>query len=64
MKNIINKTTSVFLITLIIFSIFYSVFASNTNTLLEVVEKASKTEYFENNQGYISKTIIDSNANT
>lgn len=64
MKNIINKTTSVFLITLIIFSIFYSVFASNTNTLLEVVEKASKTEYLENNQGYISKTIIDSNANT
>lgn len=64
MKNIINKTTSVLLITLIIFSIFYSVFASNTNTSLEVVEKASKTEYLENNQGYISKTIIDSNANT
>lgn len=37
------------------------IYAAN-NLALAVTQKASETKYLENDQGYISKTIIDSNA--
>ena len=63
-KNSINRILSISLITFIVFSIFYNVSASNLNTSLDIIQKASETKYLENDQGYISKTIVDSNANT
>ena len=41
-----------------------SVNAAELKTSLDVVTKASETKYLENNQGFISKTIVDSNKDT
>ena len=41
-----------------------SVNAEELKTSLDIIQKASETKYLENDQGYISKTIVDSNANT
>lgn len=35
--------------------------AAELKTTLKVIEEASETKYLENDQGYISKTIVDSN---
>ena len=64
MKNIINRFLSISLIIFIVFSIFYDVSASDSNTSLDIIKKASETKYLENDQGYISKTIVDSNSST
>lgn len=64
MKDSINKTIFIFLIIFIVFSIFSNVLASNLKTSLNVVQNASETKYLENDQGYISKTIVDSNSDT
>lgn len=64
MKNSINRILSIFLITFIVFSTFYNVFASDLKTSLDIIQKASETKYLENDQGFISKTIVDSNANS
>ena len=64
MKDSINKTIFIFLIIFIVFSIFSNVSASNLKTSLDVVQNASETKYLENDQGYISKTIVDSNSDT
>lgn len=61
MKNL-NKILSISLILFFIFSIFYNVFASDVKTSLNIIQKASETEYLDNDQGNISKTIVDSNA--
>lgn len=50
------------MIVFIVISLFYNVLASDLRTSLNVVQKASGTKYFENNQGFISKTIVDSNS--
>ena len=62
MKNGINRILYIFLITFIVFSTFYNVFASDLKTSLDIIQEASETKYLENNQGYISKTIVDSNS--
>lgn len=41
-----------------------SVNATELKTSLDIIQKASETKYLENDQGYISKTIIDSNSDT
>ena len=51
---------TIFLIMLIQLST--NVFASGN--VLKVVEQSSETKYLENNQGFISKTIVDSNSDT
>ena len=38
--------------------------ATDLKTSLDVMQKASETKYLENDQGFISKTIVDSNADT
>ncbi len=60
MKNI-RKIGSILLIAIMLSS---NVFAADLKTTLNVVEQASETKYLENNQGYISKTIVDSNPST
>ncbi len=53
------------LITIILIVVMYgSVNAIELKTELDVIQKASETKYLENNQGYISKTIVDSNPST
>lgn len=49
--------------------IIMAVFCNNVNatvskTTLNVIKKSSETKYLENNQGYISKEIVDSNTET
>lgn len=39
-----------------------SVNAAELKTSLDIVTKASETKYLENNKGYISKTIVDSDS--
>lgn len=38
--------------------------AAELKTSLDIIQKASETKYLENDQGYISKTIVDSNSDT
>ncbi len=59
--KIIKKIGSIGLITLMLCS---SVFAADLKTALNVIEQASETKYLENDQGYFSKTIVDSNPST
>ena len=64
MTNSINKILSISLIIFIVFSIFCNVSASDLKTSLDIIQKESETKYLENDHGYISKKIIDSNTNT
>ena len=57
-----KKILSISLICFIILSMFSNVFASELNTKLDIVNKSSEIKYLENDQGYISKTIVDSDA--
>ena len=41
-----------------------NIFAANLKTRLDVIQNASETKNLENDQGYISKTIVDSNSDT
>ena len=38
--------------------------AAELKTSLDIIQKASETKYLENDQGFISKTIVDSNSDT
>lgn len=60
----INKIGYIALIAVIILSLFSSAFAANEKNVLNVVEASSGVKYLENDQGYISKTIVDSNSDT
>ena len=64
MKKIKLRIICNLLILQIIFGIFSNVFASELKTSLDVIQQASETKYLENDQGYISKTIVNSNAST
>lgn len=55
MKKIISSIILVFSI----LTINLNVFAANTETELEVIQKESKTQYLENDQGNITKKIVD-----
>ena len=60
--KIIHKIANILIIMFILFGLFSNTFASDTNTKLNIIQNASETKYLENDQGYISKTIVDSNA--
>ena len=51
------------IVLLIILNIVSQSYASELKTSLDVIQQASETKYLENDQGYISKTIVDSDAN-
>lgn len=60
----IKRYKRILIILLIILNISFNTNATENKNILTIVEKESKTEYLENNQGYISKTIVDSNSDT
>jgi hypothetical protein len=62
--KILKKLLFLIVAITVILSMFTSVFATDVKTTLNVVQQASETKYLENDQGYISKTIVDSNAST
>ncbi len=62
--KVLKKVGYISLIMFIILSLFSNVFAMDLKTQLNVIQKSSETKYLENNQGYISKTIVDSNKDT
>ena len=59
------KKISIILISIIlILGICSNVNATELKTSLDIIQNASETKYLENGQGYISKSIVDSNAET
>ncbi|HIU52085.1 MAG TPA: VWA domain-containing protein [Candidatus Merdicola faecigallinarum] len=60
----LKKRVSILLIFILIMGLCSSVYATELKTNLNVVQQASETKYLENDQGYISKTIVDSNKET
>ena len=60
MKKLLSVTLSIF----IILTSFSYVLGADIKTKLNIIQKSSETEYLENDQGYISKTIVDSNEDT
>lgn len=61
MKKELNKILAICFVLFIIVSVFSNVYASDLKTSLNIIQKASETKYLDNDQGYISKTIVDSN---
>jgi len=63
LKN--KKVISIMVLVIMLLTMFIpNVFAADIKTELQIVQNASETKYLENDQGYISKTIVDSNAET
>jgi len=60
----LKKIFSIFIIITLLVGTYGSVFAAELKTKLDVIQEASETKYLENDQGYISKTIVDSNEET
>ena len=58
MKKSINKIILI-LIAIIIGTSSSSVLATDLKTELNIVQKSSEKKYLENDQGYISKSIVD-----
>lgn len=52
------------IILMLMIGICVNVNATELKTSLNVIQQASEKKYLENDQGYISKTIVDTNANT
>ncbi len=50
------------IIILVIVSLFSNVLGANNEYVLNVIEKSSEIKYLENNQGYVSKSIIESDS--
>ena len=59
----LKKIINIILIFLII-GMYGDVSAAELKTTLDVIQKASETKYLENDQGYVSKTIVNSNKDT
>lgn len=60
----LKKIYIMFITITLLVGICGSVNATELKTRLDVIQQASETKYLENDQGYISKTIVDSNAET
>lgn len=62
-----NENNYKFISVLILIVMLISIMSNTayaTTKKLDVIKKSSDTKYLENNQGYISKTIVDSNQDT
>lgn len=55
-----KKTLSLLFLFFIILNISSNVFATELHTQLDIIQKSAETKYLENDQGYISKSIINS----
>lgn len=62
--KILKKIECLCVIILIVISLFSNVFAANPKTQLNVIKPSSEVKYLENDQGYVSKTIVDTNKDT
>ncbi len=62
--KILRKTGCILLIMFIVISSFSNVNAEDSKTVLNVINQNGETKYFENDQGYISKSIVNSNSDT
>lgn len=60
----LKKLISIVAIIVLMLGICGNVKAAELKTSLDVIQKSSETKHLENDQGYISKTIVDSNADT
>lgn len=60
--NQVKNIISICLILVILLANSINVYATDLQTKLNVIQPASEIKYLENNQGNISKTIVDSNA--
>jgi len=60
----LKKCFSILVTIILILGMCLNVNAAELKTKLDVIAQASETKYLENDQGYISKTIVDSNAET
>ncbi len=60
----LKKIFMILVISILIVGMCGSVNATELKTELDVIQKASETKYLENDQGFISKTIIDTNKDT
>jgi len=58
--QMLKKCFTILITIILIIGMYSSVNALELKTRLEVIEKESDKEYLENNQGYISKAIVDS----
>lgn len=58
----LKKIFIMFITITLLVGICGSVNATELRTTLDVIQQASETKYLDNDQGYISKTIVDSNA--
>lgn len=58
----LKKIFIMFVTITVLVGICGSAYATELKTTLNVIQQASETKYLENDQGYISKNIIDSNA--
>ena len=62
-----KKVTKILIIVSLLFSIismYTNVFATELKTKLDVIQEASETKALENDQGYITKTIVNSDEST
>lgn len=62
--NKVNKLETIAIVFAAIIMICGSVMATDLKTSLDIIQQASEIKYLENDQGYISKTIVDSNSDT
>ena len=60
----LKKIFIMFITITLLVGICGTVNATELRTTLEVIQQTSETKYLENDQGYISKKIVDSNAET
>ena len=60
----LKKCFSILITIILILGMCLNVNATELKTKLDVIEQASEIKYLENDQGYISKTIVDSNEET
>lgn len=60
----LKKSLGISIILILIISLCSSVYATELKTTLDVIQQASETKNLENDQGYVSKTIVDSNKDT
>lgn len=60
----LKKIFIIFITITLLLGICGSVNATELKTRLDVIQQSSETKYLENDQGYISKTIVNSNGET
>lgn len=59
-----KKVIALFILMILIMGASINVNAADLKTKLDIIKQASETKNFENTEGFISKTIVDSNSDT